>query len=137
MFPPKECPFCGSLDLVERADEDMDGSLLNAICCEVCDAAGPLVAGEADRAWAAWNLRTYWEQAWLGSVQRGTSHPLSEDPWLKDRAKACPFCGHRKLKGDDIEGGPSSIGCITCEASAVAKYSDGEEAIRVWNTRHS
>lgn len=135
IFRHQLCPFCGSKDLAARDSEDIDDSVLHAIWCRACDAAGPLVAGDADRAWSAWDLRTETEQAWLGPERRGTSHPLSEDLSLRGLAKACPFCGHRELKCDDAEGGPSSIACLTCEASAVAERGGGEAALEVWNRR--
>jgi hypothetical protein len=133
--PHHACPFCASVALVARSSEDIDEAVLHAIWCEDCDAAGPLMAGDADRAWAAWDLRTEMEQAWLDPERRGTSHSLAEDVFLRKVAKACPFCGHCELKCDALDAGPSSIACLTCEASAVAQDAGIAVALKVWNSR--
>jgi hypothetical protein len=109
--------------------------VLHAIWCGHCDAAGPIVEGDEDRAWTAWNLRTDIERSWLDPARRGTSHPLPEDAYLRELARGCPFCGHRILKCDSLEDGPSSIACLTCEASAVADGAGALAAIEVWNSR--
>jgi len=139
----KPCPFCGSTNIYLHVEDcpvdDGEGggfvALHHRICCEACDAEGPLTAAREASA-----KEVAWARKGAADLWNGRSAPGEKED---SKVKPCPFCGDGfpevLCDGDPPENwGPAeeevvSVFCTSC--SATGPQADELWRVKLWNTR--